>query len=136
LKEVNSKENCQNLYEIIFIARPELAQKQVEAIRETISKKVPDNSIKKTEFCGKRTLAYPINKCKEGNYVLLNIESDSSQSIIEIENELRHNTDVLRFLTINLGKLNDEEYNRHLDHSPLSKSSSVRKEVRATEEFA
>lgn len=89
------------LYECIVIARQDLSQSQVDAITENCVRIITESKgkVEKQEYCGLRTLAYPIRKNKKGHYVLMNVTSDSA-AVKEVERQLRLNEDVLRYLTI------------------------------------
>lgn len=88
-------------YETVFIARQELTAKQVEDLADGFAKIIKDNGgkITKTEQWGLRTLAYRINKNRKGHYVL--IETDTpAPALIEMERQMRHNEDILRYLSV------------------------------------
>jgi small subunit ribosomal protein S6 len=65
------------LYEHVFLARQDLTQAQVDALAETATKIVEDNSGKvvKTETWGLRSLAYRIAKNRKAHYVMLHIDA-------------------------------------------------------------
>jgi len=90
-----------NNYEIIFIARQDLAPAQVETLSEKFSGIIKDQGgqIVRNEYCGLRTLAYLIKKNRRGHYVVLNATA-SVASVKEVERVMRINEDILRFQTI------------------------------------
>jgi small subunit ribosomal protein S6 len=90
-----------SLYETIFIARQDMAPSQVDGLTEKFSNIIRDQqgAVGKTEYCGLRSLAYPIKKSTRGHYVLLNLTADS-KAVQEMERQMRLNEDVLRFLTV------------------------------------
>ena len=114
------------LYEVVFIARNDVTQQQVEAIADGIGALIDaDNgiappadseaagagaaaappagavSVKKREYWGLRSLAYRIKKNRKGHYMLLAMDAKPA-SIVEMERQLGLNEDVLRFMTIRL----------------------------------
>lgn len=97
-----------NFYEAVFIVRQESSSSHVESIaQDAISVvKGAGGDVTKTEFCGLRTLAYPINKCKKGHYVLLNLVANAD-AIKEIERRFRINEDVIRSLIVKVDKLDN-----------------------------
>jgi small subunit ribosomal protein S6 len=105
------------LYETIFIARQDMAPSQVDGLTEKYSNIIREmqGSVGKTEYCGLRTLAYPIKKNGKGHYVLLNITA-SPKAVQEMERQMRLNEDLLRFLTVMV-----EEH--HDGPSPLLKAA-------------
>jgi len=52
------------------------------------------------ESWGKRKLAYQINKLSEGSYMLFHIRSESGGVFDEVEQRMRQNERVLRYLTV------------------------------------
>lgn len=95
-------------YETVFIARPDLSEKQVQELTEAMTKIVTDNGgkIHKTEYWGLKTLAYRINKNRKGHYTLIEMDAPAATSI-ELERNLRLNEDVLRSQTLRLEELTD-----------------------------
>ena len=95
-----------NFYETVFIIRQEASSGHVETVtNEAISIiKGHGGDVTKTEFCGLRTLAYPINKCKKGHYVLLNLVANA-EGIKELERRFKLSEDIIRFLILRVDKL-------------------------------
>ncbi|MFL9841956.1 30S ribosomal protein S6 [Sphingomonas sp. ST-64] len=89
------------LYEHVFLARQDLAQAQVDALAETATKIVEDNSGKvvKTETWGLRSLAYKIAKNRKAHYVMLEIDAPGGV-IAELERQTQINEDVIRYMTV------------------------------------
>jgi small subunit ribosomal protein S6 len=90
-----------NLYEVIFIARPDLTQSQTDALTQLFSGVIKEQggTISKVEYCGLKNFAYKIRKHKKGHYTLLNVTA-SGDVISEMERHMRLNEDVLRHLSI------------------------------------
>ena len=95
-------------YEAVFIVRQEASSGHVESVaQEAVSViKGFGGDVTKTEFCGLRTLAYPINKCRKGHYVLLNLVANAD-GIKELERRFRLSEDVIRFLIVRVDKLDN-----------------------------
>lgn len=89
------------LYETIFIVRQDMAPSQVDALSEKYSSliKAAGGSVQKTEYCGLRTLAYPIKKNNKGHYVLMNIAA-KSEALKEMERQMYLSDDVIRYISI------------------------------------
>jgi small subunit ribosomal protein S6 len=89
------------LYETVFIVRQDATPNQVETLAQDYTKIIRDNGgdVAKTEFCGLRSLAYPIKKNAKGHYVLMNIKA-ASDIVKEVERQMKLNENVLRYLTI------------------------------------
>jgi small subunit ribosomal protein S6 len=85
-------------YEVAFIAHPELDEAAFAALVEKAQSWVTaaGGQLVKTDIWGRRHLAYPIRKQKEGQYVLMEAQLES-QATREIERNLRLTEQVLRF---------------------------------------
>jgi len=96
-------------YETVFIARPDLTEKQVAALTDELVQIIKDQGGKshKIEQWGLRTLAYRINKSRKGHYTLIQCEA-SGPAINELERRMRLNEDIMRSLTTRIKELSDE----------------------------
>ena len=93
--------NHQTYYETMYILRPDIAEDEVinhinkyNKLLEKLEGKVLDSQMR-----GKRRLAYPIAKHKEGIYVQLSHKGDG-QHIFKIEKAMRLSEDVIRYMTV------------------------------------
>lgn len=95
-------------YEIVFIVRQEASTSHVESVTNEVADLIKNlgGEIAKTEFCGLRTLAYPIKKSRKGYYVLLNVSIPNR--IDEVERLFRLHEDVIRFMIIRVNKLDNK----------------------------
>ena len=91
----------QPYYETMYILRPDIAEDAVESHLTKYSEilietgaEVLDNQMR-----GKRRLAYPISKHKEGIYVQLSHKGDGQQVAV-LEKAMRISEDVIRYLTV------------------------------------
>ena len=92
-------------YELTIIVHPEQDESEFNEILERVSTWIKDSGgeVVDTDIWGKRTLAYPIQKLTEGQYVLMNIRIDS-QFGSELERNLGFTEPVLRYLLIAKGE--------------------------------
>ena len=88
-------------YETMYILRPDIPEEEVDShlkkyneILEKSGAEVLDSQMR-----GKRRLAYPIAKHKEGIYVQLSHKGDGQQVAV-LERAMRLSEDVIRYLTI------------------------------------
>ena len=88
-------------YETMYILRPDIAEEEVNkhiekynALLESMGGKILDSQMR-----GKRRLAYPIAKNREGIYVQLSHQGDG-QHIAKIEKAMRLSEDVIRYMTL------------------------------------
>ena len=88
-------------YETMYILRPDIAEEEVTNHIEKYNKTLENNGGKvlDSQMRGKRRLAYPISKHREGIYVQLSHQGDG-QHIAKIEKAMRLSEDVIRYLTI------------------------------------
>ena len=91
----------QPYYETMYILRPDIPEEEVEShvtkYRDILTEagaEVLDNQMR-----GKRRLAYPIAKHKEGIYVQLSHNGDGQQVEV-LEKAMRISEDVIRYLTV------------------------------------
>jgi small subunit ribosomal protein S6 len=86
-------------YELIIIFNPELDESAFKEMIEKVQGWITDSGgqIQKIDIWGKRQLAYPIHKQKEGQYVLFQSQIDPAYCS-ELERQLRIQESVLRYL--------------------------------------
>lgn len=90
-----------NKYESIIIVTSKAEEQAIKTIIEKIKEIISINNgiITKVEELGLKKLAYEIQKCKEGYYVLFEFEADSNV-ISQIERYYRITEDIIKFMTI------------------------------------
>ena len=86
-----------NNYEGLFIIKPDLKEEDAKNLCKSIVEIVTKNggTIKKEEVWGRRLLAYPVNKVKEGYYFKLEFTAPSA-AIAKSEAAYRLNGDIIR----------------------------------------
>ena len=91
----------QTYYETMYILRPDIAEDDVSNHIEKYNKLLEefDGKILDSQMRGKRRLAYPISKHREGIYVQLSHQGDG-QHIFKIEKAMRLGEDVIRYMTV------------------------------------
>lgn len=97
------------IYEILFIARPELPEEDVDKLIAQFDGIVTTTggTVQKAEKWGRRRLAYDVKRCREGQYILFTIECDPA-TVREFERRLKVQDQVIKFLTVRV----DEELKR------------------------
>lgn len=88
-----------NIYELVLILRSSIEEKNKERLLELIKKTISPGKIIETKDWGKRMLAYSIKKEKEGNYLLLTLESEGKEAV-KLSEVLRPAEVVLRYLLV------------------------------------
>lgn len=96
------------LYECVFIARQDVTASQVENMATHFTSVIKEDAgqVGKIEFCGLRTLAYPIKKNKKGHYVLMNVTAEP-KTVAEVERQMKLSEDILRYMTVSVESLDD-----------------------------
>jgi small subunit ribosomal protein S6 len=96
-------------YELMFVIDPRLTDEEIVALGDQYKEMIQaaGGDVWREESWGKRKLAYQINKLSEGSYMLFHIRSDHGGVFTEVEQRMRQNERVLRYLTIrtNAGRL-------------------------------
>lgn len=97
------------LYEIVYIARQEISENDVEKVTEEFSKLLEKNGgkILKTEYWGLRAFSYEIKKAKKGHYTLIGVDAPAG-AVKELERSMRLHEQVVRSLTIRVNKISRE----------------------------
>jgi small subunit ribosomal protein S6 len=92
-------------YELGFVIHPEVDQSDVTEAVDKVGQYVTagGGEVTSVDVWGRRTLAYPIRKQKEGTYVFLHTQLDP-QAIKELERRLKLDEEILRHLLIRLEK--------------------------------
>ena len=100
-------------YELMFIVDPRLTDEETVALTDQYKEMIESSGgdVFKEESWGKRKLAYQINKLSEGSYMLFFVRSEDGGVFREVEQRMRQNEDVLRYLTIrtDAGRLRHRE---------------------------
>lgn len=93
-------------YEVVFILKSNLSNEQVSDLSEKFKKLVAKEGgvVHSLESWGRRRLAYPIKKEREGHYHRM-LFSGTSSAPARLENGFRVTDGVLRYLTVRLDKL-------------------------------
>jgi small subunit ribosomal protein S6 len=90
-----------DLYEMMYILRPDLNEEQVNGAIDKYKQLLESNGATNIEIQakGKKRLAYPIKKNRDGYYVQVNYTS-SGQEVAVVERAMRLSEEVIRYLTI------------------------------------
>jgi len=88
-------------YELVFIIQPDLDETAVKALVDKVQAWITEAGgvVAKIDNWGKRRLAYQINKRRDGQYVLFEIQMSPAFSI-ELERNLRFQEPIMRFSII------------------------------------
>ena len=89
------------IYEVLFIADPNLGEADVDKLAETVQGHAEKEGAKtqRVEKWGKKRLAYDVHKHREGYYVLLVVEA-RPEMVKELERRMRVADGVIKFITV------------------------------------
>lgn len=84
-------------YDLVYIARPDLDGEALAALVDRVGQRLREQHavVEHTEVWGKRRMAYPIQRHREGQYVVVRFTA-SGDAIPEIKRMLRLSEDILR----------------------------------------
>ncbi len=90
-------------YEVGFVINPEASEEEVKKIIDSIVEiiKNADGNIENVDEWGRRKLAYPVQKHKEGIYVFINANMKGS-TFVAIERRLKLTEKVMRFIVLRM----------------------------------
>ena len=93
-------------YEIMFIVRPDLEEKDVKETVKKLEKTLTDNKAIITLYkeLGQKEFAYEIKGFKSGFYYLYNVESKDDAAIKEFDRIALIDEKVIRHLVLNIEK--------------------------------
>ncbi len=124
----------QPYYETMYILRPDIPEEEVDShlkkYREILEKS--GTEVLDSQMRGKRRLAYPIAKHKEGVYVQLSHQGNGQQ-VATLEKAMRLSEDVIRYLTVKqFGPLPTPKSTSKEEDQP-EKSETEKEEVKSSE---
>jgi small subunit ribosomal protein S6 len=97
------------LYEHTFLARQDVTAQQVTGLMNTYKTVIEElgGKVAKTEYWGLKSTAYKIKKNRRAHYAFFNIDAPH-EAVIEMERQMRISSDILRFLTVRVGELDEK----------------------------
>lgn len=89
-------------YELMFVVDPRLTDDEIVGLSDQYKAMIESagGEVHREESWGKRKLAYQINKLSEGSYMLFHVRSESGDTFSEVEQRMRQNERILRYLTV------------------------------------
>lgn len=118
-------------YELMYILASSVSDDQVPAITEQVKKYVADfggTEVIESQL-GKKKLAYPIKKTRNGFYVVVNFSMESRQvSDLDAKIRTQGNT-IIRYILVNL-----DEHLERLEKDKVAQSKLSRRPENSTEE--
>ena len=121
-------------YETMYILRPDIPEEEVDNHLKKYSEILEKSGteVLDSQMRGKRRLAYPIAKHKEGIYVQLS-HKGNGQQVATLEKAMRLSEDVIRYLTVKqYGPLPTPKSTSKEDEP--EKSETEKEEIKTTED--
>ncbi len=94
--------NAAPMYELMYIINPVLNEEQTREIVQRVTAYLSDNgaSVAQVQEPGSQRLAYPIEKKRNGYYVVVNFRLENVAALPKLERALRINDDIMRHLVL------------------------------------
>ena len=88
-------------YEFIYIVSPEVEDEDLEKVTARVGQLITDGGgeLVRLESWGRRRLAYPIRKFREGHYILTHVQLDP-EAISGLKERLALTEEVIRYLLV------------------------------------
>ncbi len=121
-------------YETMYILRPDIPEEEVDSHLKKYSEILEKSGteVLDSQMRGKRRLAYPIAKHKEGVYVQLS-HKGNGQQVALLEKAMRLSEDVIRYLTVKQDGPLPTPKQTSKDDEP-EKSETKKDEIKPTED--
>ena len=89
-------------YEVTCVLAPTLSGEEVEQAVESFKKTAEEKgaTVVDVDNWGKRRLAFPVKKHKEGYYVIYTLDEEAAEAASELERRFKVTDPVIRFLTV------------------------------------
>ena len=86
-------------YEVVMILSPEATEEEITATIERVDGLITGGggTVGEHNNWGRKRLAFPVQKLREGNYILVKFSMDSS-AVTEFNRSLKASEEVIRFL--------------------------------------
>src|SRR3989344_6938942 len=119
-------------YELMYILSSAVSDNDVPQVSEEVNKFLTDSgaTLLAQEMLGKKKLAYPIKKTRNGFYVLKPFNLDGSK-LQGLDNKLRSMAAIIRYLVVNV---DEQERRAATDRQVQEKMRASRKPVKTEEE--
>ena len=99
-------------YEVTFIISALLPETEHLGIQNKVLQYIKDMEGQISKYpssLGRKKLAYPIKKQKHGFYISLEFNLAAKSSLKDLDNKLKHNDNILRYLVIKKPVLTEKE---------------------------
>lgn len=102
------------MYELMYIINPILNEEQTKDIVKRVTAYLSDNGadVMAVQEIGSQRLAYPIEKKRNGYYVVANFRLASPAALPKLDRALRINDDIMRHLVLRYDAKMERHYHQ------------------------
>ena len=114
------------MYELMYIINPVLSEEQTKDIVQRVTAYLSDNGadVVQVSETGSQRLAYPIEKKRNGYYVIVNFRLANPVALPKLERSLRINDDVMRHLVLRYDAKMERHYTQQKADSASAKAAA------------
>lgn len=114
------------MYELMYIINPVLSEEQTKDIVQRVTAYLSDNGadVVQVSETGSQRLAYPIEKKRNGYYVIVNFRLSNPVALPKLERALRINDDVMRHLVLRYDAKMERHYTQQKADSASAKAAA------------
>ena len=114
------------MYELMYIINPVLSEEQTKDIVQRVTAYLSDNGadVVQVNETGSQRLAYPIEKKRNGYYVIVNFRLSNPVALPKLERALRINDDVMRHLVLRYDAKMERHYTQQKADSASAKPAA------------
>jgi len=123
-------------YELLFVLKPTLVEEELQAKINSLKEILEKNGavIAALQNMGTRKLAYQVEKFERGYYGVFYFEAPTN-SILEVERNLRISEDFIKFMTVKYEKQKEiRHWNKLVEKFSAKKEEAKSEETATTEE--
>ncbi len=125
-------------YELLFVLKPTLVEEELQAKINYLKEILEKNGavIAALQDMGTRRLAYQVEKFERGHYGVFYFEAPTN-SIVEVERNLRISEDFIKFMTVKYEKQKEiRHWNKLVEKFSAKKEEPKTEEVKSEEPAA
>ncbi len=114
------------MYELMYIINPVLSEEQTKDIVQRVTQYLSDNGadVVQVNETGSQRLAYPIEKKRNGYYVIVNFRLSATAALPKLERALRINDDVMRHMVLRYDAKMERHYTQQKAESASAKAAA------------
>ncbi len=122
-------------YELMYILSSAVSDNDAPAVAAEVDKFIQDQGGKiiSSEMLGKKKLAYPIKKTRNGFYILESFNFEGPK-VSQLENKIRSIDSIIRFIVVNVGEQERRAAKDKIVQDKMKSNRKPRTEAPATGE--